>query len=195
MQFFFRFLAAITGIYSILIFLRIILSWFSGLAYGKPAEFLIKITDPYLDFWKNICKFRIGFLDFSVIAALLSLSLLQGIFNMISVYQRIYLGYILGAVINSLWSLISFIVLFCIIIIIIRGIAYLSKRNMYSTFWSMIDSVYQPLSYRINRIIFKNRIVNFKTGMAVSLVILSIIFIGGRIAFSLLAGFLYRLPI
>ena len=195
MKILFSFLAAAAGIYSLLLFFRIILSWFPGQSFGKPAEILGKITDPYLDWWRKIFTFRIGFLDFSVIAALLSLSLLQGIFSMISTAQRIYLGQILAAILTSIWSIISFIIGFCVVVIILKGIAHFTRRNMYGQFWSIVDSVYQPLSYRINRIIFGSRVVDFLQGMIVSLIALIAIAAGGGIGVSLLTGLLYRLPV
>jgi len=195
MRIIFGFLAAAAGIYSLLIFLRIILSWFGGLVFGKPVELLNKATDPYLDFWRKIFRFQIGFLDFSAVAAILSLSLLQGIFGMLAASNRIYLGQILAAIITSVWSLISFIIVFCVFIIILRGIAYFTRRNMYGQFWSIIDSIYQPLSYRINKIFFGSRIVNFKTAMIVSLIVLAAIMIGGSVAVNLLASLLYKFPL
>jgi len=195
MQIIFGFLAAVTGIYSLLIFLRIILSWFRSIAYGKPVEILEKITDPYIDFWRRIFTFRIGFLDFSVVAAILSLSLLQGIFTMLASSQRIYLGQILASILVSVWSLISFIAVFCIVVIILRAVAYFTRRSMYGPFWSIVDSIYQPLSYRINRILFKNRIINFVNAMMISLIVLAVIVIGGRFCVNLLANLLYRLPL
>jgi len=191
----FSLLAVAVGIYSLLIFFRIILSWFTGVSFGRTSEILAKITDPYLNFWRKIFTFRIGFLDFSVVAAIICLSLLQGILTVISSSNRIYLGLILAFILSSIWALISFIMGFCLIIILIKGIAYLTRRNMYGQFWSIIDSIYQPISYQINRIIFGSRIVKFTHAMIVSLIVLLAVMICGRIGVNLLTDILYRLPV
>ena len=188
-------LAALAGIYSLLILIRIVFSWFRGTVLGKPVEILCRITDPYLNWWRQALRLRIGFLDFSVLAAVVSLSFLQSIFSMIYVTGRFSPGSLLAIILISLWSIVSFITGFCIVIIILRIIAYLTNRNIYSPFWGAVESISQPLMYNFNRIIFGRRIVNFLLGMIVSLILLVLIMIGGRLLINYAASYLYRLPI
>lgn len=191
----FGFLAAAAGIYSILIIVRIIISWFSTYTYGRPVEILSRITDPYLDFWREKFSLRIGFLDFSAVLALVSLSLMQRIFYAISSHDVITIGYILAIVLISVWSVISFILGFCFIVIILRLIAYLTNRNIYSPFWRIIDSISQPLLYKFNRLFFGNRIGNYLNGILLSSLLLLALWLGGRITVPILANFLVKLPL
>ncbi|MCL2763745.1 MAG: YggT family protein [Treponema sp.] len=191
----FSFLAFAAGIYSILIFVRIIISWFAGNVFGKPAEILKKITDPYLNWWRKNLKLQFGSLDFSAVAAIVFLSLLQNILFTLSVSQMITIGLILAQILLSLWTIITFIIGFIMVIIILRLFAYLTNRNIYSNFWRVIDSIYQPLMYRMNRIIFGNKIAGFMKGMIISLLLLALLMFGGRIIINLIAGFLARLPV
>jgi len=188
-------LAAAAGIYSLLIFIRIIFSWFRGMVSGKPVEILNKITDPYLNWWRRNLNLRIGFLDFSAIAAIVSLYLIQNLFNMLSVAQRISIGHILAIILLSLWMVVSFIAGFCMIIIILRLFAYLANRNIYSPFWNAIDSISQPLMYRMNRLFFGNKIGGYLKGIIFSLILLAVIMLGGRFLVNLLANFLFNLQI
>ena len=41
-------LRGIISIYMIIIFLRVLLTWFQGAYLGKTQEIITKITDPYL---------------------------------------------------------------------------------------------------------------------------------------------------
>jgi len=195
MRIIFGFLAAASGIYSLLIFIRIILSWFGGMAAGKPVEVLNKITDPYLEWWRNKLNLRLGLFDFSVIAAILFLYFIQNIFNMLYTAQRISIGSILALLLGSLWSIVSFFAGFCIIIILLRIIAYLTNRNIYSPFWNAVDSMSKPVIYRINRVIFGAKIVNYLLGMIVPVVLLAAVMIGGSFLVNMLANFLVFLPI
>jgi YggT family protein len=195
MQTIFGFLAAVVGVYSILLFIRIIISWFGSFVQNKPVEILSLITDPYLDWWRRHLPIRIGVLDFSVVAAIVFLAVIQRILLSIASSQGITLGSILAIVLLSVWSIASFIIGFCFIIIILRMIAYLTNRDIYTPFWQMVDSISQPVLYRLNRIIFGNRIANFMKGIVLSSILLAMIWIGGNIATSMIADFLYKLPV
>jgi len=195
MQLILRVLAVLTGIYSLLLFIRILFSWFGEMVSGKPVELIKSITDPYLDWWRKNLNLRIGMMDFSPIAAIVCLSLLQNILFTLSISERMNLGFILAQILLSIWNIISFIIGFFIVIIILRAIAYLTNQNIYSPFWRIIDNIYQPLMYRMNRIIFGNRIGSYVKGMIISLLILAVIMAAGFILTNFLAGLLYRLPI
>ena len=184
-------LAAAAGVYSLLIFIRILFSWFGDFVSGKPVAIIKKITDPYLDWWRKNLNLRIGFLDFSAIAAIVALSFLQNVLYTLSYSERMSIGFILAQIIVSIWTIISFIIGFFMIIIFLRGVAYITNRNTYSPFWGAVDTIYQPLMYRMNRIIFGNRIGSFVKGMIISFIILAVILFGGRILITLLADVLY----
>ena len=195
MRMLFGILASAAGIYSILIFLRIIFSWFGGMVSGKPVEILNKLTDPYLNWWRQTLNLRIGFLDFSVIAAIVCLYAVQRIFNMLAVSDRVTIGSILAIILISLWSIASFIIGFFMIIIILRAVAYLTSRNIYSPFWSAVESISQPIMYRMNRLFFGNKIGGYLKGIIFSLILLAVIMLGGRFLVNLLANFLFNLQI
>jgi YggT family protein len=191
----FGFLATLAGIYSILLFIRIIISWFGSFDQNKPVEILSRVTDPYLGWWRRNLPIRIGILDFSVVAAIVFLAVIQRIFVSIAASQGITLGSILAIVLLSVWGIVSFILGFCLVIIILRLIAYLTNRDIYSPFWQMVDSISKPVLYRLNRIIFGNRIVGFLKGIIMSSILLIMIWIGGNLAASMIANFLYKLPV
>ena len=191
----FAILATLTGIFSILVFIRIIISWFGSFDQNKPVEILSSITDPYLGWWRKHFPIPIGVLDFSVVAAIVFLAVIQRILISIAYSHGITLGSVLAIVLLSVWGIISFILGFCFVIIILRMIAYLTNRDIYTPFWQMVDSISQPVLYRLNRIIFGNRIVNYLKGIIMSSIILAMIWIGGNLATSMLANYLYKLPV
>jgi len=186
----FGFLSAITGVYSLLIFIRIIFSWFSGMVSGKPVELLSRLTDPYLDWFRRNMSLKIGFLDFSAVVAIVCLSMLQSLFYTLSVAESVTIGNILAIILVSIWSILSFIIGFFMIIIVLRAFAYLTNRNIYSTFWNAVDNIYKPISYRINRIIFGKKIGGYFKGMVISFLLLGLLLIGGRFLINIIADFL-----
>ncbi|MCL2210340.1 MAG: YggT family protein [Treponema sp.] len=195
MKFIFGLLAGAVSIYSILIFIRIIITWFSNSVRGKPVDLLCKITDPYLNWWRNKLNLRIGFLDLSIIFAIVFVSFVQKILYTLSLSQKITLSAVLVEILMSLWSIFSFIIIFFIVILILRLFAYLTNQNIYSRFWSAIDSMSQPLRYKMKNLFFSRRPVSYLKGIIFSTLILIAGFIAGRFIVILLAGLIYKLPI
>ena len=187
----FGFIAGAIGVYSILIFARILLSWFGSMVSGKPVEILSKITDPYLDWWRKNLKLTIGFLDFSAIAAIVFLSLMQSMFYNLASSEILSVGTMLAVILGAVWSIASFIIGFFMIIIVLRAFAFFTNRNIYSPFWRIVDNIFQPFMYKMNRLIFGNKIGNFLKGMIISFFLLLLLMVGGRFIINLLISFLY----
>jgi len=186
----FGFIAAVIGIYSILIFIRIIFSWFGNLVSGRPIEILEKITDPYLDWFRRNLNLRIGLLDFSAVVAIVFLSLAQSLFYTLARAEVVSVGGIIAAILGALWTIISFIIGFYLIVIALRAFAYFTNRNIYSPFWQTVDNIYQPFMYRINSIIFGKTIGHFLKRMIIVFLLLLLLMIGGRFLINLLIIFL-----
>ena len=188
-------LANITGLYSLLIIIRVMLTWFNRGGYGKPVMYLTRVTDPYLSWWRRFPILRLGFLDLSPIAAMAALSVIQTVFSMLASHGRISLGAILAIAISALWSAASFILGFCIVILIIRFIGYMTNRDITGSFWQIIDTISRPLLYRIQSLILKNRESTLMTNLVVSIISLSVIWFVGRLVVRFIIGFLFRLPV
>jgi YggT family protein len=191
---FIRFLSFAINIYMFLIFIRIILTWFSWMRDGGVQEFLARITDPYLNWFRRFTFLRIGFLDLSPVAALGVLSLVNRVLTTLAQYGRITLGIIMALILQAVWGAVSFILGFVLIILILRLIAYLFKLDVSGAFWRIIDTISQPILYRINRIIFKDRIANYLTSLIISIASLILISLGLRILIFIVTGMLVRLP-
>jgi YggT family protein len=188
-------LSTATSLYMLVIFVRILLTWFSGVSYSRPVEVLSRITDPYLDFFRRFPVLRLGFLDLSPIAALAVLSLVNRVFATLARYGAISLGIILAMLLQAIWSAASFLLGFGTIILILRLIAFWTNRNVYTGFWRIIDTISQPLLFRINRILFGGSIVRYQTGLLVSIGILAALYILGGFGIGILSVLLVRLPI
>jgi YggT family protein len=192
-----NFLAALTGLYMLLIFVRVMTSWFSGArnhSYGRPMEILHRITDPYLSWWSRFSFLRAGYLDLSPVAGIAFLSLLQNIFGTVAQTGQIRAGIILFIALSSLWSALSFIIGFFIVVLVLRFIAFITNRNVYDGFWRIVDTVSQPVLYRITRIFFRLRIVNYLSGLILSILVLIFLFAAGSIAVWIVSLTLPRLP-
>ena len=189
-----NFLSFIINAYMIIVFFRILLTWFSGMGNSGIQNFLTTITDPYLNWFRRFSFLRIGFLDLSPIAAMGMLSLLSRILGMLARYGKISIGVILALILQAIWGAFSFILIFLIIVLVLRLIAFFMQQNVNSPFWRVVDTISQPVLYRINRLIFKDRIVNYMTALLVSIFGLGAIYLILRILFSIVSALLIKLP-
>jgi YggT family protein len=74
-------LAQTLGIYLLVLFARLLLSWFPNLDWSHPLlSGVSAITDPYLNVFRGLIP-PIGGFDLSALLALLALQLVQGLLN------------------------------------------------------------------------------------------------------------------
>jgi YggT family protein len=187
-------LGGIVSFYMILIFVRIVLTWFPGAHYGRAAGLLSGITDPYLNWFRRFRFLRVANLDLSAVVAIAALSLANTFFITLARFGRITAGIILAMFCSVIWSAVSFILIFFIIILTLRLAAYLTNRDVYHGFWRIIDQVSAPVLYRINRVIFGKRLVRYMTGIVVSLGVLLILRIGLGLLIWRALNLLARIP-
>jgi len=189
------FLSSLISIYMMIIFFRIMLSWFSGMRSSGFLDILNKITDPYLNWFRRFPILRVGYLDLSPIVALGVLSLVNRIFSTLARYGTITLGIILALLLQALWGAASFFLGFLIVVLVLRIIAHLARVDMYGPFWRIVDTISRPVLYKINRILFKDRIVNFTVSLIISTLGMGLIYLLLRIIVIFAAGALARLPV
>ena len=166
-------LAGITSVYMILLFIRILLTWFPGADFGRPYAFLCSICDPYLNWFRRFRIFRNSPIDFTPVIALVFLSLLNNVLVSWGRMGRFSIGILLVMLLHALWSVVLWVLGFFIVILILRMIAFLGNSNIYSPFWRFVDFIAQPVMYRISRIFFPNRIVGYLFRIIFSIIILA----------------------
>jgi YggT family protein len=165
-------LAGITSVYMILIFIRILLTWFRGADFGRPYVFLCSICDPYLAWFRRFRIFRNSPLDFSPIIALAVLSFVHNIFVTWARLGKFSIAIILVLLLNALWSVVSWVLGFFIVILVLRMVAFLGNFNIYSPLWRFVDYIAQPVMYRVSRIFFPTRIVAYLFRIIFSIIVL-----------------------
>lgn len=175
-------LSGATGLYMLLVLIRVALSWFSGAQLGRPGQFLTSATDPYLNWFRRFSFLRLGAFDLSPIAALGVLSVVNQIFTSLGRYGTVSIGVILALAASIVWSAVSFIMTLALIVLALRLIAYLTNRNTFSSFWRIVDRLSQPILNKIARIIFRGQPARYGTALLTST--------GGLLVLRILTGIL-----
>lgn len=189
-----RLAAAAASLYMLLLMARIILTWFPSALEGRPLHLLASATDPYLNLFRGIPWLTTGSMDFSPLAALAVLSVLTQILSTAAAYGRISLGIVLALVLRAGWSIFAFFFGFLGLAMAARLVAYLARWNSLHPVWRVVDALINPVMFRLNRAIYRDRIVNFRQGLLTGIIVLFGLRILGSILVGLLAGLLGRLP-
>jgi YggT family protein len=163
-------------LYSLFIVVRILLSWFSGVRFGRVFSYLCRITDPYLLWFRRWRIFQAGPLDLSPIAALAVLTVVNNIITKIAASGRVTIGFILALLLSVVWAALSFCIGFFVVIVALRLIAYLVSADMYAPFWKIIDMIARPVIFTINRTALRGVVRNYFASILVTLAVLIVLF-------------------
>ncbi len=190
----FSVLAGVISVYILLCFVRIILTWVPSLNYSKFGQFLAAVCDPYMNYFRGIRFLRFGNIDFSPVLSIGILVAATNILTTIATTGRLHIGYILASIVSVAWSVVASVIGFLIILLIIRLIAlFVSKGG--SSLWYTLDQTLNPVAYKVAGLFRgRNTFMTQKTAYIITIVFLLVLRILGNIAFSIVAGFLARLP-
>ena len=189
-----NFAAKLIGIYSTLIWIRIILSWIRSpqLQANEVYIFLCRITDPFLNIFKP--KNFVGRIDFSPLFALMILNTVKTVLEMIYTYNKITLWLVLAVLINNLWAYIfRYIFLIVIIMLVVRIFVSRSTTAQSQMWLNVIDRNLNAPVGVVFRLFYSNKQVSDQTLVIASLVFYGAIYIGLKYGIQALTRFLLTL--
>lgn len=193
MEFVLRLIIGVLSGYMLLIFLRIIITWFGGSDFGRPYQILSSITDPYLNYFGRFSFLKSGMMDFSPIAGILVLVIALDILNTISNYGSITIGLILSIILTAGWSAVNFLITFFIILTLIRVVTGLLNATTKSPLMTTLETILTPVTNLVYHKIFKNNNISYMSCLAVAGGLLLISLIAGNTLMKYLTGFLVNL--
>ena len=189
------FLARLLNVYSILIWVRIILSWiFPNPSRQNWIYWIGRIVDPYLKAFQNKTSV-IGRLDFSPILAVGTLYVVESILQYYGYYGTITLSMFLYVFLAAFWNYglsIYFWILF--FALVFKTIASFSRSPQ---MWSMADgigSAARPVTDFV-RSFAKNRILSERTVNLISLALVLIVWFMVKYLVGWLGTLVLRIPL
>ncbi len=189
-----RTLAFFVSIYSILCLLRIILTWIPQNTSSPLEKFLSKICDPFLNFFSRFKWARIGTFDFSAALGLCVLSAVSSLLSSMAHMGRMTLSSLLALLINIIWTFISSILIFFIILLLVRLTILLVNKSNYKAapIITSIDYSLDPLLRKITKAFVKKD--SYKARLIASLIIIFVFYILLLIIFNFVISCLTSLP-
>lgn len=189
-----NFAAKLIGLYSMLIWVRIILSWIRSpqLQSNEVYIFLCRITDPFLNIFKP--KNYVGRIDFSPLFALMILNTVKTVLEMIYTYNKITLWLVLAVLINNLWGYIFRYIFLIVIIMLVVRIFISKSTTAQSQMWlNVIDRNLNAPVGLVFRLFYSNKQVSDQTLVITSLIFYGAIYIGLKYGIQALTRFLLTL--
>jgi YggT family protein len=190
-----RIISLAASIYLMLIFFRILISWFSGVEFGKPYRMLASVTDPYLNYFRRYRLMQVGAVDLSPLAGMLVLVVVADVFSTFARTGAISLGIILAIILESLWGVIGFVLTLFTVLVVIRFVAALMNASTVHPFIRTVDMIITPVMNLIHRSLFRNRFLTFRMGLAITGALLIAANLLGSFLVAELAVLLRALPV
>jgi YggT family protein len=191
----FRFVSAILSIYMMVIFVRIIMTWFSGFHNGRAQELLSRVTDPYLNWFRRNVPVHFGALDFSPVVGILALGLLNTISNQLAFAGTITFSFVLAIIVSALWSVVSFFLTFFLILAGIRLIGLLMNVDTSGRLWVVLEQIVNPALQTAVRPLLRGRFTSYRHSLLIFVGELVAVLIAGRLVTNLLIGLVQQIPI
>ena len=191
------FLAAIISLYSLLIWVRILLTWIRlpGQKVDNPlSHYLGKIVDPYLNLFKGISTFRRSHVDLTPLIALAALSVLQSILRLFGSFGKITLGMVLALMLSTLWSFLLSPILWLVMAMLGVRLFFCYKRGPNTmAYIKMIDSLVGGILNWVQRLIYKDKSINDRQLVLTSLIFFIVVYLASSVLIQFLVTFFAKL--
>lgn len=187
-------LSFVLSLYSFLIFVRIILTWFQTSDYGQITVWLGRLTDPYINWFRRFAFLRLAGVDLSVIAALVTLWIVRSIALNIAYVGTITLGTILAIIVSAVASAVFFFLTLFLILAVIRLLGSLFGANTALRFWIVLDQILEPIVHRVVTPLARGRLVNYQNALIIFIAVDFAVILLGRFIIAILTGLLRGLP-
>lgn len=190
-----RFISSALTIYMMIIFVRIVMTWFSGVSYGRVYATLASVTDPYLNWFRQNTPIRFGVMDFSPIVGILTLGVAQNVFTQLAVAGRVTVGYLLAVSISAVWSVVSFFATIFLIMAALRLVGMLTGLDARGgRLWIVLEQIVNPLLQVVVRPFLRGRFTSYRDSLLIFCGVLLALTVVGRIAVSLVVSLVRQIP-
>ncbi|MDR3284554.1 MAG: YggT family protein [Treponema sp.] len=192
----FSLLSSVIAIYTILCFLRVMLTWFPRTTYSSFSRFLASVCDPYLNLFRRLTFLRINYVDFSPAAAIMVLIGISSFISGVAVGQRITIGLILAQLVAMCGTIVTSILGFLILLVIIRLIVQIFAPDSGFQLWYSLDQLLHPLFDRATSLYAgQGGRPNWTANLAIGLAGLLVINWACKLVLGILTRLLGSLPI
>jgi YggT family protein len=140
-------------IYTLILLLRVMLSWFFRDLSNPVYKALFFLTEPYLALFRKIKFLHYKGIDFSSIAAFIFLYFLQFILSIVLKmplrYEAASPGNLVYFIYEIAWGILSFFIIAIFLLCAIRLIGLLLKASPFHPFWQGLDNLLNVIVWKL----------------------------------------------
>lgn len=189
-----KFLGAVVSVYTLLCFIRILLTWIPNMSYNRFTVFLGRICDPYLNLFRGIRWLIWGSFDFSPAIALCILGAASTLLGNFANAGKVSIGVLLAMIVSLAWSIVSSLLVFLIIVLVVRLLMMIFSKGGEGAFIQAFDRAISSIVFRISSTFYGKKSVTYKKALIVSAITVFAIQIAGGIVISVLTNLIGSLP-
>lgn len=191
----FQILAQLISLYTLLCTVRVLLTWFPGAQYSAVGRILSSLCDPYLNLFRRLRFLRVSMFDLSPAVALCVLIAAAHVLGNLAAARTFTLGALLATVLYLVWSIASSILGFLILLLVIRLVVLLLRKDGYGSMWDSLDRSLSPLVFRITATFTRGNPVPYKSALIIAIVSAIVFAVALRVVIMMLIVFCQRLPL
>lgn len=186
-------LSSLLQVYVILLFLRIFLSWVQIRGSNPAVALLFRITDPYLNWFRRFTWLRLGPIDLSPALAIGLVVFVMYITNVLLAQGMITGGFVLALLVRLVMSTITFTFFLVAVVCLVRILSLFFSMGS-APFWAFLDQLLQTPVAKLSRLIARNRILRYRTGLLLLGSLCAVIGAAGSVGMGFLTAALEALP-
>ncbi|MDE6735914.1 MAG: YggT family protein [Treponemataceae bacterium] len=188
-------IANVISLYALLCTIRVLLTWFPRAQYTAFGRILTSLCDPYLNLFRRLRFLRISMFDLSPAVALCVLIALSHVLGNLAAARSFTLGGLLATVLYLLQSIVVSIFGFLILLLAIRLVVLLLRKDRYGSLWDSLDHSLSPIVFRMTAPFTRGRPTSYKTALIAAIAATIVLMIMLRVVMAMLIVFCHRLPI
>ncbi|MDE6705787.1 MAG: YggT family protein [Treponemataceae bacterium] len=188
-------IANVISLYALICTIRVLLTWFPRAQYTPFGRILASLCDPYLNLFRRLRFLRISMFDLSPAVALCVLIALSHVMGNLAAARSFTLGGLLATVLYLFQSIVISILGFLILLLVIRLVVLLLRKDRYGSLWDSLDHSLSPIVFRMTALFTRGRPTSYKTALIAAIAATIVLMIMLRVVMAMLIVFCHRLPI
>ncbi len=193
-----RVVSFLLSIYNIMILVRIITSWMQPVRPVRSSgllDIISRLTDPFLNIFRKVKFLRFQRFDFSVLLALMTISILQNILSTYYMTGKMSVGFVLATIVQSLWwSFLSIFLGIIIILLIIRLVLSYKRTPNTIHYTMMLNQWLQKVLDLVHTSIFSGKAVSDRTLLYTTTVLCILLYVALLNLINIAVQYLAGLP-
>ncbi|MCQ2604205.1 MAG: YggT family protein [Spirochaetia bacterium] len=186
-------LGFVFSLYTMLLLVRIALVFITPGKENDRNSLLVKMCDPYINFFRKFKISRLGAVDIAPLLAVIVLTIINQVLGRICAEHDLTFGIASSIIISSVWNVIQSFFFIVLIIAAIRYLMLMFLSNKMNAFTGGCDAFFVPLSSKFASLFLKKSASSYQMNLIIFIIFITVVLVAGNFAMKYLTGLLMAL--